>query len=300
MVENTLILFTSDNGPWLSRGLSAGSSGLFTGRYAGYYDTGKATTWEGGIRMPAFAYWQGQIVPHTRSSETISSLDVFPTLSRLAGLPLPSDRPLDGRDMTPVLLEEDGRSGHTTNFLFFYGTCHVDHPYYTVTAVRHGPYKAHWCTGPGLHGGPNLTQIVVYDNYPLLFNVDRDPSESEPIACGNEMPTDPIHRAAMDRIVKAYAMEKATFTFGKVIPYPDGPGEGPGKYGICCDRLRDCHCRDNDGNGDNDDDDRWWLGGIMNVGTQEHHDRYHHILEGGEGEDSTIGISKDGATTVRQ
>lgn len=42
--ENTLILFTSDNGPWLSRGLSAGSAGLFTGRYAGYYDTGKATT----------------------------------------------------------------------------------------------------------------------------------------------------------------------------------------------------------------------------------------------------------------
>jgi arylsulfatase A len=42
--QNTLILFTSDNGPWLSRGLSAGSAGVFTGRYAGYYDTGKATT----------------------------------------------------------------------------------------------------------------------------------------------------------------------------------------------------------------------------------------------------------------
>jgi arylsulfatase A-like enzyme len=49
LMENTLILFTSDNGPWLSRGLSAGSEGLFTGRYAGYYDTGKATTWEGRV-----------------------------------------------------------------------------------------------------------------------------------------------------------------------------------------------------------------------------------------------------------
>lgn len=279
MEDNTLILFTSDNGPWLSRGLSAGSSGLFTGRYAGYYDTGKATTWEGGIRMPAFAYWNGQIVPHTRSAETVSSLDVFPTLSRLAGLSLPSDRPLDGKDMTPVLLEEGGRSGHTSSFLFFYGTCHVDEPYYTVTAVRHGPYKAHWCTAPGLHGGPNRTQIVVYDSYPLLFDVDRDPSESEPIARGDEMPTDPIHAAAMDRILKAYAMERATFTFGKVVPYPDGPGEGPGSYGICCDRLRDCHCRDDHENGI---DDRRWLGGIMNIGTQEHHDRYHHILEGGK------------------
>ena len=150
LLNNTLILFTSDNGPWLSRGLSAGSEGLFTGRYSGYYDTGKATTWEGGIRMPAFAYWSGQIEPHSRSSEIISSLDVFPTLSRLAGIPLPQNNDsnqtiaYDGMDMTDILLSRStsgggGKSKH--DFLFFYGTCHINVPYYTVTAVRHGPYK---------------------------------------------------------------------------------------------------------------------------------------------------------------
>lgn len=274
--ENTLILFTSDNGPWLSRGLSAGSAGLFTGRYAGYYDTGKATTWEGGIRMPAFAYWPGQIAPQSRSAEIVSSLDVFPTLSRLAGLPLPKDRTMDGKDMTPVLLEDDGRSGHADHFLFFYGVCHVDEPYYTVTAVRHGPYKAHWCTGPGLHDGPNRTKIKVYGRYPLLFDVDRDPSESEPIAEGDTLPSDPTHCAAMRRIVRAYAMEKATFTFGRVVPYPDEAGEGPGKYGVCCDRMRDCNCTDPNGT-DVTADPGWgrFLGGI---GTRDHHDRYHQLL----------------------
>ena len=151
LLENTIILFTSDNGPWLSRGLSAGSEGLFTGRYAGYYDTGKATTWEGGIRMPAFAYWLGQVEPHSRSAEVVSSLDVFPTISRLAGIPLPTHEEndeneddttvYDGKDMTDILLSKtnDVKSKH--DFLFFYGTCHIDDPYYTVTAVRHGPYK---------------------------------------------------------------------------------------------------------------------------------------------------------------
>ena len=262
--ENTLILFTSDNGPWLSRGLSAGSEGLFTGRYAGYYDTGKATTWEGGIRMPAFASWKGTIEPFSRSAEIVSSLDIFPTLSTLAGVPLPSNRTYDGRDMTEVLL--GGKSKH--DFLFFYGPCHR-RSYYDVTAVRHGKYKAHWCTAPGLFYGENATMIKVYDKFPLLFDVEKDPSEAEPISSG-EMPTDLEHRAAMERIMKAYAMEASTFTFGKLVPYPDGPGEGPGLYGVCCDRSRKCNCEKAEGDVD--------LVGILNIGTRKHHDRYHDML----------------------
>jgi arylsulfatase A len=260
--ENTLVLFTSDNGPWLSKGLSAGSEGLFTGRYAGYYDTGKASTWEGGIRMPAFAYWKGTIQPFSRSSEIVSSLDIFPTLSSLAGIPLPDKRAYDGRDMTQVL--QGGKSKH--DFLFFYGTCNPV-PYYSVTAVRHGKYKAHWCTAPGLSGDVNGTMTKIYDKYPLLFDVNRDPSEAEPISTG-EMPNHPEHRAAMERIMKAYAMEVSTFTFGKMVPYPDGPGEGPGLYGVCCDRSKNCNCDDLS---DRD------MGGILNIGTKRHHDKYHEI-----------------------
>jgi arylsulfatase A len=139
--EDTLFIFTSDNGPWMVQGLSGGSEGLFTGRFAlsdGYWNTGKGSNWEGGIREPAFAYWKGKISPFSRSAEIVSSLDVFPTLSTLAGIPMPKDRPFDGRDMSAVLLTDDGKSQH--DFLFFYGTCN-DEPYWSVTGVRHGKYK---------------------------------------------------------------------------------------------------------------------------------------------------------------
>ena len=94
--------------------------------------------------MPAFAYWKGTIPPFSRSSEIVSSMDVFPTLSKLAGVSLPSNRTFDGRDMSDILFTPDGKSQH--DFLFFYGTCSGD-PYYSISAVRHGKYKAHWCWG---------------------------------------------------------------------------------------------------------------------------------------------------------
>merc|ERR1719230_1800464 len=96
--ENTLVLFSSDNGPWMIQGLSGGSTGLLTGRFSGYWNTGKGSTWEGGIREAAFAHWKGQIDPFSRTAEVVSSLDVLPTLSALAGVALPSDgRAVDGR-----------------------------------------------------------------------------------------------------------------------------------------------------------------------------------------------------------
>jgi hypothetical protein len=268
--ENTLILFTSDNGPWLLRGLSGGSEGLFTGRFAGYWDTGKHSTWEGGIRMPAFAYWKGKIEPFSRSSEIVSSLDVFPTLSALAGIPLPTDRTYDGRDMSDVLLQEGEGARSKHDFLFFYGDCFPNMTYYSVTAVRHGKYKAHYCTSPGTaQNEPSL--IRVYDPYPLLFNVEKDPSEAEPISTGEMPKNNPEDRAAMRRIMNAYAMEKATFTFGKINPEPDGEGEGPGTYGVCCDRSKSCNCV-----GSKEPEDS--MVGILNIGTKRHHDKYHHAL----------------------
>lgn len=263
--EDTLVLFTSDNGPWLIRHLSGGSAGLFTGRFSNYWDTGKGSTWEGGIRMPAFAYWKGKIPPFSRSSEIISSLDVFPTLSRIADLPLPANRTIDGRDMSDILLMEDGKSKH--DFLFFYSTC-AGGSYWNVSSVRHGDYKAHWCTKPGAQH--NRTDRVERYDPPLLFNVAKDPSEAEPISY-NQIPEDIEDAAALQRIMRAYAMEIATFEFGHVDPPPDQPGEGPGKYGVCCDRKRDCNCRA----------DRL---GIFNLGSMEHHERYHEIL--GEDEPS--------------
>eukprot|EP00586_Coscinodiscus_wailesii_P004105 CAMPEP_0172485774 /NCGR_PEP_ID=MMETSP1066-20121228/13956_1 /TAXON_ID=671091 /ORGANISM="Coscinodiscus wailesii, Strain CCMP2513" /LENGTH=514 /DNA_ID=CAMNT_0013251235 /DNA_START=310 /DNA_END=1854 /DNA_ORIENTATION=- len=266
--ENTLVLFASDNGPWLIKQLSAGSPGLFTGRYAGYWNTGKASTWEGGIRSPSFARWKGMIEPHSRSAEVVSSLDILPTLSKLAGVPLPPNRVIDGRDMSDIILN-GGKSKH--DFLFIYGTCHLGKGTYGVSAVRHGKYKAHFCTSPGFEWNRTLTNTLTikYEKYPLLFDVDKDPSESMPISTG-ELPEGDADKAAMNRIMKAYAMEIATFEYQHLIPEPDGPGEGPGKYGVCCDREKDCDCSDESFEEN--------IGGLFSLGTKLHHDKYHEKL----------------------
>jgi arylsulfatase A len=261
--ENTLILFTSDNGPWLVQSMAGGSEGLFTGRSSGYWDTGKGSTWEGGIREPAFAYWKGTIQPFSRSSEIVSSMDVFPTLSKLAGVDLPSDRAFDGRDMSDILLNEAGKSNH--DFLFFYGGCHED-SYTSISAVRHGKYKAHWCTAPGL-GQWNEKNLTRKYDPPLMFDVEADPSESVPLNAPNESPKKREDLAALNAILKAHAMEVATFTFGKIVPIPDGSNEGPDEYGVCCDRSKGCNCTT--------------LAesvGIFQLGTRVHHDRYHSVL----------------------
>jgi len=108
--ENTLILFTGDNGPWMVKGKSGGSPGLLYGRESGYWNVGKGSTWEGGIHEAAFAYWPGQIAPHTKSNAITSSMDLFPTVSALAGVPLPNVV-YDGKNMLDVLLDK-GPSAH--------------------------------------------------------------------------------------------------------------------------------------------------------------------------------------------
>jgi len=224
--ENTLMLFTGDNGPWLIQGLSGGSTGLLTGRYSGYWNTGKGSTWEGGIREAAFAYWKGQITPFSRTAEVVSSLDLLPTLSNLAGLPLPTDRVFDGRDMTEVLLKDSGKSKH--EFLFFYGGCESTAK---PSSVRYGKWKAHWCTGPGLSGCANCTTIRY--NTPLLFNVEKDPSEAEPESDRADV---------IDAIQAAYRAEVASFTTQSLIAAPDEQGEGQGHYAVCCDVEQNCEC----------------------------------------------------------
>lgn len=257
--ENTLFLFTGDNGPWLMQGLSGGSHGLLSGRYSGYWNTGKGSTWEGGIREAAFAYWKGQVEPFTRSAEVVSSMDVFPTFSSLAGVSLPEGVVYDGRDMSDVLLRADGKSKH--EFLFHYGGCQKGG---SPATVRHGKWKAHWCTGPGLGGCTNCTKIFYADDAPLMFNVEVDPSEAQPVDTNDDYEAS----AALKRIVRALAMEKATFVHQKNQPLPDGPGEGPGIYGVCCDRSKNCECNGKPSS---------QATGMFGIGSKQHHDVYHEV-----------------------
>jgi arylsulfatase A len=263
--ENTLILFTGDNGPWMVQGLSGGSTGLLYGRYSGYWNTGKGSTWEGGIHEAAFAYWKGQIEPGSRSSEVVSSLDLFPTASALAGAALPADRVYDGRDMSGVLLQPQGKSLH--DVLFFYGGGKggtAGGP----SAARMGCWKAHWGTAPGMGGcelgagqhngaaGIKCPSVQYPADDPLIFNVCIDPSEGMPfsgadsgkLAGGapyvgsNPGPTD--GRAATDgevqaakaKLVAAYQTEIATFTRGTLVEPDLLPGEVGATVRICCDK----------------------------------------------------------------
>ena len=194
--ENTLLLFVSDNGPSLRWGLSAGSVGPFVGAAAafengtGYTNTGKGSTWEGGIRMPAFAYWKGRVAPGSHSGEVVSTMDVLPAALKLAGLP-PKRGVVDGRaSLADILL---GRGGSAHAFLPFYNG-YYGNVSTEMYAARAGRYKAHWITGPGLGGGRWPTDAhaaaeLWRHDPPLLFDVQADPSEMFPLAPDQLPPT---------------------------------------------------------------------------------------------------------------
>ncbi len=242
--KNTLILFTGDNGPWMVKGTSGGSTGLLYGRASGYWNVGKGSTWEGGIHEAAFAHWPGTIAPQTKSDEIVSSMDLLPTASQLAGVSLPAGVVYDGRDMSDVLLDR-GASKSKHDFLFFYGGAGgACKKWKGPSAVRWGDYKAHFATGPGLGGCTGCEKQCFCDDpssgsaddcAPLLFDVRKDPSEAYPL----DNKANPQQSSA---ILAALRKELQTFTWGKLVAPADGPGEGPGTYGVCCDRAQGCDC----------------------------------------------------------
>ena len=141
--RNTLVVFTSDNGPSRQDGVF-GSAGPFLG--------GKGSCLEGGIRVPAIAWWPGRIPAGRVSDEPTSTLDLLPTFFAAANLPLPTERPLDGMDLLPLLtgatsqLRGPGEGGGR-ELLHFYSSEPV--------ALRSGRFKylapGFWDTAPGLY-----------------------------------------------------------------------------------------------------------------------------------------------------
>lgn len=105
--EDTLVIFTSDNG---SIGDSGGSNGALRGR--------KGTTWEGGMRVPCVMRWPGQIPAGAVSNELVTSLDLFSTFVQLSGGDLPDERILDGQDIRPLMFDDD--EAHSKREAFFY------------------------------------------------------------------------------------------------------------------------------------------------------------------------------------
>lgn len=160
--ENTLVWFTSDNGPWLVFNEIGGSAGLLR--------EGKGSTWEGGQREPTIAWWPGKIKSGNVSHEMGSTMDIYTTCISQAGGSIPHDRIVDGVDLSGVLLEQK-KSPRDTMF-FYRGT--------EIFAVRSGPMKAHYITQT-----PYVGQKAEKHEPPLLFNVEVDPSERFDIAASH-------------------------------------------------------------------------------------------------------------------
>ncbi|KAF0190380.1 MAG: Steryl-sulfatase [Gammaproteobacteria bacterium] len=109
--QNTLVIFTSDNGPWLEYGIDGGSAGPLRG--------GKKTVWEGGVRVPTIMRWPGYIPAGTVTSRVGHLADVLPTLSAFGGAALPTDRVLDGANIWPLMIGQAGVSS-PHEFLMYY------------------------------------------------------------------------------------------------------------------------------------------------------------------------------------
>lgn len=162
--DNTLVVFTSDNGP-----TRVGSTGGLAG--------GKYCTMEGGHRVPGIFRWPGVIPSGQVSSTTISSMDLLPLFCQLAGVEQSSDRKIDGKSILPILQGKASESPH--EFLYYYNGTNLQ-------AVREGDWKLHlprtaedqpfWSKKPG------RTKGFVTLNEIQLFNLKSDIGEKQNVA----------------------------------------------------------------------------------------------------------------------
>lgn len=183
MANNTLVLVTSDNGPWYE-----GATGDLRGR--------KGQSFEGGFRVPLIAWWPSVIAPST-SDTPVMNIDFFSTFLNLAGLSEPQDRTIDGRDLTPLLQSQPHSLGERALYFF--------HDY-DIEAMRMGDWKYHastshytWpnpldkqdsfagkLTSARNYTPPNSDQSVpTLGRWPLLYNLKHDRAEAYNVADHN-------------------------------------------------------------------------------------------------------------------
>jgi arylsulfatase A-like enzyme len=168
----TLVAFTSDNGPWLVFGNHAGSAGPFR--------EGKATTFEGGHRVPAIVRWPGRIPAGRVSSELATGMDFLPTIARLVGATAPADRIIDGHDMWPLLSGDEGAVSPYDHF-FYYRSGELQ-------AVRRGKWKLHvphrYPSMVGAEVGVDgmLGRYARGEIGVALFDLEADPGEMTDVA----------------------------------------------------------------------------------------------------------------------
>jgi arylsulfatase A len=176
--DHTLLIFTTDNGPWLSYGNHAGSALPLR--------EGKGTAWEGGTRVPCLMRWPGKIPAGKTSDAMLMTIDLFPTIAKLVGAELPAHK-IDGLDVWPLLAGKKGvRNPHDAYFYYYHQT--------QLQAVTGGDgqwklYLPHeFRTLGGKPGGTNGVPVK-YENVkvvePELYDLKNDVGETRNVAAAN-------------------------------------------------------------------------------------------------------------------
>jgi arylsulfatase A-like enzyme len=166
--EKTLVLFASDNGPWLPYGNYAGTAGPLR--------EAKGSTFEGGVRVPFIARWPGRIAAGRVCKEPAMTIDLLPTLARFAGAELPTNK-IDGKDTSALLTDEKARAPERALY-FYWGR--------ELQAIRLGKWKLHFSHDyrtvktPGADGKPGPTQPARIEL--ALFDLEQDVGEKNNLA----------------------------------------------------------------------------------------------------------------------
>jgi len=222
--ERTLVMFSSDNGPWLTQGANGGTAGPLRG--------GKGGTYEGGVRVPTLAWWPGRVPAGRVSAALCGNIDVLPTFVALAGGAVPAARPIDGRDLTPLLLGRTDESPREAHY-YFAGNA--------LQAVRSGPWKLAIARQNEATGKPSPEAGQPFT--PTLYNLDDDLGERHDVAA--------VHPDVVQRLQALVATMDADLGVSGLGPgvRPPGraerpvglylPGQAPAAAGpVAIDRLK--------------------------------------------------------------
>ena len=164
IADHTIVLFTSDNGPWLAFGPEAGSADPLR--------EGKQYTFEGGMRVPGIVQWKGHIPPGSTHDGMVSFLDIMPTFTKLSGASLPNDRAYDGVDITDILLGKGNRPHDEILYS-------MDNEF---RAFRKGDWKIKM-PFPGHPVSAWKKEVAAHDT--LLFNLQEDVAEQNDLSQSN-------------------------------------------------------------------------------------------------------------------
>ena len=205
--EKTLVVFTSDNGPWLNYGDHAGSADPLR--------EGKGTMFEGGYRVPCVMRFPGQIPAGSECDQLSVTFDLLPTVARLLNIELPAERPIDGRDIWPLMSGEQEAATPHEEFYCYYGRelhgvrdqrwkLHLPHPYRTLDGK------------PGGEGG-NPVNYAQKTTGVELYDLQNDVGETKNVAAE--------HPEIVARLTAA--AERARAELGDTLTHREGSAVRP-------------------------------------------------------------------------